>query len=127
MVSGARSYGWKSTISNVIAVRGNRNTLFALKSDGTLWTWGLETYLGNGTAPATRTRATQMTLPSVNPIKMIGVTRNDADNAASYYVVNANGNMYALGNNSERQLEIGQQPSVALGFSRDILLLLDQL
>ena len=91
-------------ISNVIAVRGNRNTLFALKSDGTLWTWGLETYLGNGTASATRTRATQMTLPSANPIKMIGVTRNDNDDEASYYVVNANGNMYSLGNNSERQL-----------------------
>jgi large repetitive protein len=91
-------------LSNVISVRGNRNTLFALKSDGTLWTWGAETYLGDNTPAASRTRATPMTLPSGNPIKMIGVTRNDGGSAASYYVLNADGNLYAMGNNAQRQL-----------------------
>src|SRR5574343_25280 len=91
-------------ISNVIQVRGSRNTLFALKSDGTLWTWGSETYLGETSAQASRNRATQMTLPTANPIKMIGVTRNSASSAVSYYVLNADGNLYSLGFNSQRQL-----------------------
>ncbi len=31
-------------LTNVVAVRGNKNTLIALKNDGTLWTWGTETF-----------------------------------------------------------------------------------
>ena len=94
------------SLSNVIAVRGQKNTLFALKSDGTLWTWGTETYLGasNTSNMTARSRATQMTLPSADPIKMIGVTREDGDSQPSYYVLNANGNLYALGGNSQKQL-----------------------
>ncbi|MEY3501252.1 MAG: hypothetical protein RL308_2925, partial [Bacteroidota bacterium] len=91
-------------LSNVIAVRGQESTLFALKSDGTIWTWGAETYLGDGTAITARTRATPMTLPSVNGIKMIGVTREDGTTGLSYYVLNANGNLYSLGANDFRQL-----------------------
>ncbi len=98
------STGGNPVLSNVIQLRGQKNTLFALKSDGTLWTWGTETYLANGTAQASLNRATQMTLPSVNPIKMIGATRNNTGNVASYYVLNADGNMYSLGNNASNQL-----------------------
>ena len=98
------STGGNPVLSNVIQLRGQKNTLFALKSDGTLWTWGTETYLANGTAQGSLNRATQMTLPSVNPIKMIGATRNNTGNVASYYVLNADGNMYSLGNNASNQL-----------------------
>ncbi len=98
------STGGNPVLSNVIQLRGQKNTLFALKSDGTLWTWGTETYLANGTGQASLNRATQMTLPSVNPIKMIGATRNNTGNVASYYVLNADGNMYSLGNNASNQL-----------------------
>ena len=91
-------------LTNVIAVRGQENTLFALKADGTLWTWGTETYLGDNTAMTSRTRATQMSLPSANPIKMIGATREDNEVKSSYYVLNTNGNLYALGGNSSNQL-----------------------
>lgn len=91
-------------LTNVIAVRGSENTLFALKSDGTLWTWGRETYLANNTASASRNRATQMTLPSANPIKMIGVTRDDGNSRSTYYVLNANGNLYSMGENANRQI-----------------------
>jgi hypothetical protein len=91
-------------LSNVIAVRGSKHTLFALTSTGQLFTWGSETYLGNNTAIAERTRATLMTLPSANPIKMIGATRDNVNGVSSYYVLNANGNLYALGGNTERQL-----------------------
>ena len=91
-------------LSNVIAVRGQENTLFALKSDGTIWTWGLETYIGDGTAIASRTRATPMTLPSLNGIKMIGVTREDSTTGISYYLLNGDGNLFSLGANDFRQL-----------------------
>jgi gliding motility-associated-like protein len=96
-------------LSNVIAVRGQKNTLFALKADGTLWTWGTETYLGNNTSITARTRATQMTLPSANPIKMIGATRYDGGRnndpiETSYYVLNSDGNLYALGGNGQKEL-----------------------
>ncbi len=90
-------------LTNVIAVRGAKNTLFALKSDGTLWTWGTNTYLGNATVLASRTRATQMTLPSANPIKMIGST-STGGTISSYYVLNSDGNLFALGENTNRQL-----------------------
>ena len=91
-------------LTDVIAVRGSKHTMFALTSTGQLYTWGLETYLGNNTAEAERTRATLMTLPSANPIKMIGATRDNANGVSSYYVLNANGSLYALGGNTERQL-----------------------
>ncbi|MEY4289684.1 MAG: hypothetical protein RLZZ30_1772, partial [Bacteroidota bacterium] len=91
-------------LTNVISVRGSQNTLFALTSTGQLYTWGAETFLGNNTAMASRTRATLMTLPSVNPIKMIGATRDDSNSKSSYYVLNADGNLYALGGNGMRQL-----------------------
>jgi gliding motility-associated-like protein len=96
-------------LTNVIAVRGQLNTLFALKSDGTLWTWGTETYLGDNTNIAARTRATQMALPSIDPIKMIGATRygggrNNDPIETSFYVLNANGKLYSLGGNGQKQL-----------------------
>ncbi|MEN9973585.1 MAG: hypothetical protein RIS20_1932, partial [Bacteroidota bacterium] len=91
-------------LTNVISVRGSQKTLFALTSTGQLYTWGAETFLGNNTAIASRTRATLMTLPSANPIKMIGATRDDSNSKSSYYVLNANGNLYALGGNGMRQL-----------------------
>ncbi|MFM1947279.1 MAG: hypothetical protein RL207_1562, partial [Bacteroidota bacterium] len=92
------------TLSNVIAVRGSRETLFALTSSGTLYTWGDETYLGNNSALTSRNRATLMSLPTANPIKMIGVTRDNTNSKSTYYVLNANGNLYALGGNNEKQI-----------------------
>lgn len=91
-------------LSDVIAVRGATNALFALKSDGTLWTWGSQTYLGDGTGQSARSRATQMILPSANPIKMIGATNSDTGNVTSYYALITDGNLYSLGDNSFRQL-----------------------
>ncbi|MBP6031842.1 MAG: LamG domain-containing protein, partial [Crocinitomicaceae bacterium] len=91
-------------LSNVVAVRGSKKTLIALTSAGELYTWGDETYLGNNSALTSRNRATLMTLPSANPIKMIGVTRDNGNSKSTYYVLNANGNLYALGGNNEKQI-----------------------
>ncbi len=89
-------------LTNIIAVRGAPNSLFALKSDGTLWTWGTQTYLADNLAQGSRDRATSVTLPSLDPIKMIGATSDGG--LTSYYVLNANGNLYSLGDNSSSQL-----------------------
>ncbi|MCE7044534.1 Ig-like domain-containing protein [Dyadobacter sp. CY312] len=90
------------TLDNVVAIRGSNYNLIALRADGTLWTWGAYSYLGDGTAFTSRNRATQMTLP--NPggtIKMIGMTGNTY---ASYYVLYTDGNLYAMGYNDVRQM-----------------------
>jgi len=93
-------------LSDIIALRGQYQTLFALKSDGTLYTWGNQTYLGDNTAQSQQSRPVAMTLPNpAGTIKMIGCTRRDASTSGiSYYALYTDGNLYALGNNSNRQL-----------------------
>lgn len=86
-------------LTDVIAARtnGSGNAIIALKSDGTLWTWGYS-YLGNGTAIASRTMATQMTAPAGTP-KMIGMVVDGPLSAkpSAYYVLMTDGNLYAMG------------------------------
>ncbi|MEI7736546.1 MAG: hypothetical protein WCI49_13840, partial [Ferruginibacter sp.] len=69
-------------LTNVVTARGqvssaSYNAFMAQTSSGAVYSWGNSSFLGNGTASAARTVATQMTLPteSGNPIvpKMIGV------------------------------------------------------
>ncbi len=87
------------TLDHVVALRGSDFGFMALCADGSLWTWGYSTYLGDGTAVANRSRAEKMTLPNASgTIKMIGMS------SFSYYVLYTDGNLYALGNNESRQL-----------------------
>lgn len=63
-------------LTNVIVSRGTVGGGYALKSNGALWTWGAQTFLGDGSALSLRNFATQMTLPPGMPgIKMIQATR----------------------------------------------------
>lgn len=89
-------------LDNVMVVRGCTAGFIALKNDGTLWTWGKAPYLGNGTAAAAKTFATQMTLPKTGTIKMIGVT--GAGSLITYYVLYSDGALYAMGDNSNRTI-----------------------
>ncbi|TGD57782.1 DUF11 domain-containing protein, partial [Flavobacterium humi] len=92
-------------LTNVVVCRGAAGALMALKSDGTVYTWGTNVYRGNNTAGiAAQTRATQMTLPVGITTKMIGATMNTATSNHSYYVLATNGNLYSLGENGTRQL-----------------------
>lgn len=95
-------------LSNVIVSRGSFNVGFALKSDGTLWTWGVETFLGNGTSSLNRSYATQMTLPAGLPgIKMIQCTSDTnviGDKIVSYYILGTDKKVYSLGTNNRGQL-----------------------
>jgi gliding motility-associated-like protein len=86
-------------LSNVIVTRGQRNVAFALKADGTIWSWGSNVYLGNNTNSQTLNYATQMTLPAGIPgVKMIQMTN------LSYYILGTDQKIYALGGNSNGQL-----------------------
>ena len=101
-------------LSGVTAVRGqvnsaSNNAFMALTSGGQLYTWGNNTYLGAGASSA-RNYATAMTLPMEGGLnivpKIIGVTGGGASGANvknTYYVLSYTGNLYALGDNSQKQ------------------------
>ncbi|MFT4061373.1 MAG: T9SS type A sorting domain-containing protein [Edaphocola sp.] len=92
-------------LTGVVALRGCPEGLIALTSSDSLFTWGTNTYLGNNTAAANRTYATAMALPSAaDTIKMIGAAGYSSSSYISYYVLYTNGNLYSLGENSNKQL-----------------------
>ncbi|RYD98941.1 MAG: hypothetical protein EOP54_05885 [Sphingobacteriales bacterium] len=94
-----------TTLDNVVAVRGTGwRTLMALTATGEVYTWGSGTRLGDGSASATRVFATQMTLPVGVTPKMIGVTGSNNVGPTTYYILGTNGNVYALGENRNREL-----------------------
>lgn len=96
-------------LSNIIVARGNSAVGFALKSDGTLWTWGSSTFLGDGSIATNRNYATQMTLPPGMPgVKMIQATDNNLElggiTRTAYYVLGTDKKVYSLGRNDFGQL-----------------------
>ena len=108
-----------SPLTDIIQLRVQYDAVFALDSNGDLWTWGAMTYLGNGTARANKTRATKMALPKAGTIKMIGLTFRSnyqrtgttpyeedviSPSGISYYVLYTDGSLYSLGYNYYRQL-----------------------
>jgi len=93
-------------LTNVVAMRGMHSALFALTSDGKLYTWGTGTYLGDGSAVANRTYATQVSIPSGAIPKMIGMT-GGTTSSQSYYLLAKDGKLYSMGDNSARQLGDG--------------------
>ncbi len=101
-------------LNNVVAMRGTPNALFALTSNGNLYTWGTNTYLGDNSSSSNRTFATQISTSVANGIpintipKMIGMTQaGGSANLQSYYLLATNGRLYAMGDNSNRQLGDG--------------------
>ncbi|WLD23723.1 hypothetical protein NU10_13600 [Flavobacterium dauae] len=91
-----------TTLDNVVAIRGNGyQTLMALTATGEVYTWGVNTILGDGSAMTSRPFATQMTLPAGVTPKMIGAT---GTTTSTYYVLGTTGNIYSLGTNTNREL-----------------------
>ncbi|MGL5234956.1 MAG: hypothetical protein ACRC8Z_09405, partial [Empedobacter falsenii] len=93
-------------LTNVVAMRGMHSALFALTSDGKLYTWGTGTYLGDGSSVANRTYATEVSIPSGAIPKMIGMT-GGTTSSQSYYLLAKDGKLYSMGDNSARQLGDG--------------------
>ena len=94
------------TLDNVVAMRGTANALFALTSDGKLYTWGTNTYINSGTA-LSRLYATEVSVPAGATPKMIGMTEAGSSAAQSYYLLATNGKLYTMGDNSGKQLGDG--------------------
>ncbi|MBX3253595.1 MAG: T9SS type A sorting domain-containing protein [Chitinophagaceae bacterium] len=100
-----------TTLDGVVAMRGTLSAMVALTDSGDMYTWGNETYLGEGSAASsTRLYATKMTLPAlptgVKP-KMIGMAKSSNANQytqSSYYLLTTDGQLFGLGNNSKKQL-----------------------
>ena len=91
-------------LTNVIVSRGCTDSGYALKADGTLWTWGNSTFLGDGSNPIVRSYATQMTLPAgLSGVKMIQAT-SDNGSGNSYYILGFDKKVYSLGFNGAGQL-----------------------
>lgn len=102
-------------LTNVTAARGQvfnttNNAFIAVTAAGQVYTWGNTSYSGSG-AIAARNYATLMTLPTESSVtimpKMIGVTGGGATGATTvkntYYVLSTTGNLYSLGDNSQKQ------------------------
>lgn len=95
------------TLDNVVAVRGIRSTKFALTADGKLYTWGNNTFHNDNTAAAISNYATEISVPAGVTPKMIGMTEGNTEGQSSYYLLATNGKLYAMGNNTQRQLGLG--------------------
>ena len=94
-------------LTNIVAARGCTAGLIALDAGGNLWTWGDETY-NNSNNVDDRDRATSLPKPgtATGNIKMIGAsgTRGGSSSVATYYILYENGQLWAIGDNSNRQL-----------------------
>ncbi|OCB74794.1 hypothetical protein LPBF_09250, partial [Flavobacterium crassostreae] len=92
-------------LTNVVACRGSAGNLMALRSDGSVYVWGRNVYLGDNTAAVyVQSRATQMVLPVGVAPKMIGSTNATTDSGATFYVLATDGKLFALGRNTNHQL-----------------------
>ncbi|ELY2018693.1 hypothetical protein SL053_002624, partial [Flavobacterium psychrophilum] len=91
--------------NTIVACRGSDGNLIALTSDGKIYVWGENVYLGNNTAKAARSAATLMSLPAGVTPKMIGST-GSANYYVAHYVLATNGKLYSLGTNNFSQLGI---------------------
>lgn len=94
-------------LTNVVAVRGTGPSLMALTSSGEVYVWGSTTYLGNNAGSSSRSTATKMDLTALGlsatkKVKMIGATSN-----TSYFILTSDGEVWGLGENSARELGMG--------------------
>ncbi len=93
-------------LSDVVAMRGTSNALFALTSDGKLYTWGTTTFINNGASDTDRTYATEVIVPTGATPKMIGMTQYNISQQ-TYYLLATNGKLYSMGFNSVKSLGDG--------------------
>lgn len=96
-------------LSGVVDVRISPAAAFAYTSSGTYYTWGPNTFLGDGGAVVSRDRATPMQPPFTGTPVMLAITCGirGGMQQPSYYSINpADGNVFAMGNNTNGQLGI---------------------
>ena len=99
-------------LTGVVDLRITPRAALAVTNTGQWYTWGTATYLGDGSGPIARDRATPMTAPFVGLPKMITMT-SDGTNPSYFALHPTNGLIYALGNNTYGQLGIGNTTAQA--------------
>lgn len=94
------------SLSSVVALSGGRFHSLALKSDGTVWSWGLNSdgQLGNGSTS---------TAPTAVPIQVAGLSGVVAISAGAFHslALKSDGTVWAWGDNLSGQLGDGSQTS----------------
>lgn len=90
-----------SGIDKVIAVACGKNTIYALRSDGTVWSWGSNAYGALGTGSTEESSAV--------PTQVEGLTDIVSLSAGESHVLalDESGNLYAWGSNRRGQLGTG--------------------
>jgi alpha-tubulin suppressor-like RCC1 family protein len=98
-----------SGLSQVIAIASGYGAAYVLKSDGTVWAWGLNRYgeIGNGTTGG------HSDLP-VQVSGLTGVTAIAGSPSQSGYALKSDGTAWAWGNNSSGQLGDGQEAQTGM-------------
>jgi len=86
-------------LNNITAISAGTNSLYALKSDGTVWSWGRNTYgqLGNN---STSSSYTPIQVHGLNDSGFLTDIIGIAGGAYSGYVINSNGNVFSWGQNT---------------------------
>lgn len=85
------------------------NLAFAQASDGTLYTWGKETYLGDGSAAADRTTPAVMAPLVALPDEVLPaqIALGSAYTSGAYHVLGRDGKVYSIGHNGNGQMGNG--------------------
>ena len=96
-------------LENIVVIRGTYKAFVAITSNGNVYTWGNNTYLGNGSGQTDRSFATEMERPNLNgvSVKMIGMSNHDDNGGRTYYLLGTNSRLYTLGENGVKQLGTG--------------------
>jgi alpha-tubulin suppressor-like RCC1 family protein len=100
--------GLVTGLTNVIAVAGGAYHSLALKSDGTVWSWGRNTQgcLGNGSA--TGTQATPGQVADFDHVIAIAAAKTHS------LALKSDGTVWSWGDNSAGQLGVGTSPNKSL-------------
>ena len=89
-------------LSDIIVSRGQMEMGFALKKDGTIWTWGSHVFSGKSTDGYYQDYeyATKMALPAgISGIKMIQATMTVNNGNHTYYLLDTKNTLHCLGFN----------------------------
>lgn len=101
------------TLTNIIDARVSGLAVIATTRTYQFYTWGIHTFLGDGSAAVTRPRATLMNspLPSGIAPRQVDISGTMVNLASSrntdYYILGLNGLIYCVGDNTNLQLGIG--------------------
>lgn len=97
-------------LTGIVELSFSGTAAMAIAANGAVYTWGTASYLGDGTASSTRTRAVLMTLHGDFNVSMLprkGEIIQTGSSGAAYYLLGTNNKVYVMGGNMNGNLGIG--------------------